>query len=95
MTRCLMHHPLNRVTSFSKQCNNVLLAPYFSLVSESAQLPEQLHKMLLTHLFTLKMLWNVYILPSVGLVRLIKGLPNLVTYHILPQAMIAVSKYPR
>ena len=41
---------------------------YFSLVSESAQLSEQLHKMFLTHLFTLKVLWNVYILPSVGLV---------------------------
>ena len=95
MTRCLMHHPLNGVTSFSKQCNNVLLATYFSLVSESAQLPEQLHKMLLTHLLTLKMLWNVYILPSVRLVRLIKGLPNVVACHIRPQAMIAVSKYPQ
>jgi len=65
-----MHRALNGVTSFTKQCNNALLAPHFSLVSESAQLPEQLYKMLLTHLFTLKMSWNVYILPSVGLVRL-------------------------
>ena len=84
MARCLMHHALNGVTSFTKQCNNVLLAPYFSLVSESVQPPEQLHEMLLTHLFNLRVLWNVCILPSVGLVRLINGLPNLVACHIPP-----------